>query len=136
MPEALWDTDILLWEGRRSYGVVTPLCAAALAGRTEMVRLLLERGAPAAEERWGYPSHWRPFRQEGKSRSIPLTPLAAALLGGHRETAALLRRYGASCDIRGPDFRELWNQFHEEMAAPGGGPSGKGVLRQCEEDIR
>lgn len=72
---------------------LTPLCAAAFAGQTEIVRLLLRCGAPADEFLWGSPS----VRMEGEDgeRAAPFPPVSAALLGGWQETADLLTACGA-----------------------------------------
>ena len=143
LPEELWNTDSVFCEERQLYAVVTPLCAAALAGCTETVWLLLDHGAPAAEERCGYPSLWTLRRQEDGARSNPLTPLTAALLGKHWETARLLLDHGAVCNLDGPEVRELWCQFYEEEPETAAVPflraylSGDGVLRgrSKEDDV-
>ena len=138
MPEEVWNTDSVFCEERQIHAVMTPLCAAALAGRTETVRFLLDHGAWAPEERCGYPSLWEFRWQEDDPWSAPLTPLTAALLGKHWDTARLLLDHGAACDLRGPEVRELWRQFHEgdpeTAAAPFLGLSGEGILRKEEEE--
>lgn len=138
MPEEVWNTDSVFCEERQIHAVMTPLCAAALAGRTETVRFLLDHGAWAPEERCGYPSLWEFRWQEDDPWSAPLTPLTAALLGKHWDTARLLLDHGAACDLRGPEVRELWQRFHEgypETAATpflGAYLSGDGILKEDE----
>ena len=114
MPDELWNTDSIFCADRTFHAVVTPLCAAALAGRTETVRMLLEHGAPAAEERYGNPGVWSARWPESDAQSRPITPLTASLLGGHWETARLLMDHGAACDLRDKEFLEVWGQFRDE----------------------
>lgn len=138
--EELRNTDSVFCEVHRIYAVMTPLCAAALAGSTETVRLLLNHGTMAAEERCGYPSLWTDRWQEDDARSVPLTPLTAALLGKHWETARLLLDHGVVCDLKGQEVRELWRQFHEEELETAAAPflgeylSGDGVLRRRKKE--
>ena len=133
--EELWNTDTLYCRNRRWDISVTPLCAAALAGQTDTVRLLLDHGAPAAEEQCGWPSVWSFIGQETRIRTYPITPLLAALMGGHWETARLLLDHGAVCDLREERNRELCTRIQKEdlesAAAShlGAYRSGDGVLR-------
>lgn len=68
------------------------LCAAAAAGRTEQVRLLLDRGFDPNEADMA----WRSTYSNGGtfSESLVVTPLYMALEKGHYETARLLRERG------------------------------------------
>lgn len=68
------------------------LCAAAAAGRTEQVRLLLDRGFDPNEADMA----WRSTYSNGGtfSDSHVVTPLYMALEKGHYETARLLRERG------------------------------------------
>ena len=140
LPEDPRHLDSVFCQRRQLQLMMTPLCAAALTGRTETVRLLLDHGAWAAEERCGYPSLWLLLRQEDDVRPRPFLPLAAALLGKHWETAQLLLDHGAACNLRGPEVRELWHQFHEDTPETAVAPflgaylSGEGILRKEEEE--
>ena len=133
--EELWNTDTLYCRNRRWDISVTPLCAAALAGQTDTVRLLLDHGAPAAEEQCGWPSVWSFIGQETRIRTYPITPLLAALLGGHWETARLLLDHGAVCDLREERNRELCARIQKEDLESAAAShleaylSGDGVLR-------
>lgn len=71
----------------------TMLCAAAAAGRTEQVRILLEYGFDPNELDAGFRSSYTESSAFGAS--FVVTPLYMALEKGHTETAQLLRRYGA-----------------------------------------
>lgn len=96
-PEEIMNTDSMVLHNGQIRMVVTPLCAAALAGQTDTVRLLLECGAAAAEEQYGRPSAiWSPWEPEGESRIMSITPLTAALMGGHWDTAQFLLNYGTA----------------------------------------
>ena len=70
----------------------TMLCAAAAAGRTEQVRILLERGLDPNEQDAGFRSVYAQGGPFGESRIV--TPLYMALEKGHEETARLLREHG------------------------------------------
>ena len=114
LPEEPWNSSTFFSKDRQLHAEMTPLGAAALAGRTEIVRLLLDHGAPAAEHLCGNPCaftlHWS---EEGEIR-LPCTALLAALIGCHWDTARLLLDHGALCDLREPGVLKLWRQFHEE----------------------
>lgn len=114
LPEEPWNSSTFFSKDRQLHAEMTPLGAAALAGRTEIVRLLLDNGAPAAEHLCGTPCaftlHWS---EEGEIR-LPCTALLAALIGYHWDTARLLLDHGALCDPREPGVLKLWRQFHEE----------------------
>lgn len=89
----------------------TPLCLAAAMGRTEQMRVLLERGAVVNELESSCRSKMQLKRvgnEEAEEYSFfPLsgyrqqvvTPLLAAILMGEEETARLLLEHGAECDI-------------------------------------
>lgn len=94
----LQNTDTFFGSGDKVYLTLTPLCAAALGGNTDVVRVLLEHGAAADEQRWGSPS----TVQHPQQGTLPLPPVLAALSGGHRETAALLEEHGGTCDLEDP----------------------------------
>jgi len=83
--------------------ILTPLCTAAFFGQNETVSLLLEIGAGAAEETWGYPSLLC-TEEGGMDKALPVTPLLCAMLAGHTDTAELLMEHGASPD----GFEELY----------------------------
>lgn len=88
--------------GKETYLVLTPLCAAALAGQTELVHALLDRGLDANEY-----DRSRPCWVECNGTAIPLTPLLAALLSGHWDTGRLLVERGAVFDLREPLLTKL-----------------------------
>ena len=95
--------------------IVTPLCAAALAGQKEVMELLLDRGAPLREDLFGNPSSFTDCDESGdKWKSLPLNPVMAAALGGHWDVAAYLFSRGAVCDWAGKENRYIWRQFHRE----------------------
>jgi len=95
--------------------VMTPLCAAALGGQTEMVELLLRRGALLHEEISGSPSVYiADWRSDSKGKYLPLTPVLAAALGGHWDTVNCLLAHGASMDWTTEEYRLIWKQFHGE----------------------
>lgn len=87
----------LCWPPGNSFGASESLngsllCAAAAAGRTEQVRLLLDRGFDPNEAEMT----WRSVCSNGAvfSESSVVTPLYMAMEKGHYETARLLRERG------------------------------------------
>lgn len=133
--EELWNTDIFYCRNRKWSVTATPLCAAALAGQTDTVRLLLDHGAPVAEEQCGWPSVWSVWGQETRDCTFPITPLLAALLGEHWETARLLLDHGAGCDLREERTQKLCTRIQKEDLESAAAShleaylSGDGVLR-------
>jgi ankyrin repeat protein len=79
------DRDMDLW------GNTSPLGIAAANGDTEIVKLLLEAGAPVNAET-DCPGH------------AAMTPLCNAVWGGHYEAAELLCNAGADCNVTGGKF--------------------------------
>lgn len=67
------------------------LCAAAAAGRTEQVQILLDQGFDPNEA----DMVWRSTYSTREAGSRVVTPLYMALEKGHYETARLLRAHGA-----------------------------------------
>ena len=111
-PTELLNTGSLFCRTQQLVLILTPLAAAALAGQTALVQLLLEHGAPAAEDRYGKPCVWDGQNPETGTRTVlPFSPLLAAEFGGHRETAELLRRCGAECELRSPSAQFIRRQF-------------------------
>lgn len=103
-------------EGRpcaRGWMSLTPLCAAALAGQTGTVEMLLALGYDANERDVGLPSLLHVTEdQEPPSGlnseedsadaicyQVPLPPLLCAMLSGNPETESLLRAHGAAWDM-------------------------------------
>ena len=82
------------WPNREFLHVVkgTMLCLAAAAGRTEQVRLLLDRGVDPNED--DVPDRSIHIIQVYEHLEV-VTPLSMALQWGHPETASLLRERGA-----------------------------------------
>ena len=70
----------------------TMLCMAAVAGRTEQVRILLDRGLDPNEDDVPERSVYRENQIFGNPQVV--TPLYMALMKGQLETAALLRERG------------------------------------------
>lgn len=86
--------------------ILTPLCAAALAGQTETVEMLLALGYDANEHDLGSPSLLRvgpnplpSFHANVACRDVPLSPLLCATLSGNEDTMAALRAHGAVWDM-------------------------------------
>ena len=95
--------------------VLTPLCAAALAGQREVVELLLAHGAPVREEIYGNLCVWNERGEEGEEETfVPFHPLLAAALGGHWEIVKLLLNRGAKWDWQDAGTQYIWKQFHED----------------------
>ena len=113
-PEELRNIDSLYCAEKDAFVVVTPLCAAALGGQTEIVELLLQHGALAREELSGnpgvYTTDWSDVRE---AKHVPLNPVLAAALSGHWDTAECLLRHGASCDWNTEENQVIWRQFHQ-----------------------
>lgn len=92
--------------------VLSPLCAAALGGATEVVELL-RHGALLQEETSGMPSvYTADWSSNEKAKPLPLNPVLAAALGGHWATAKYLLDHGAVCDWTAKEHRFIWKQFH------------------------
>lgn len=95
--------------------VLSPLCAAALGGQTEIVDLLLRKGALLREEISGSPSVLTTdWISDDKAKHLPLNPAVAAALGGHWDTADFLLERGTVCDWSAPENRYIWSRFHGE----------------------
>ncbi len=82
---------------------LTPLCAAAMAGRTETAKALLAMGLDPEERDAGTPGRYN----SGFCAEYAVTPLALAILFGKPDTAELLIAYGARCDMNSNWFRSL-----------------------------
>ena len=90
----------LSWQMQHTNGLIqlgenlngNPLCAAAAAGRTEQVRLLLDAGYDPNEADMPSRSTYNDGMGFGETRVV--TPLYMALEKGHSETARLLRERG------------------------------------------
>lgn len=76
---------------------ITLLCCAALGGRTETVRAMLDAGFDPEERDMGQTSHVDTGPCGGGS--LKLSPLLCALLWRRWDTAALLLERGARCDL-------------------------------------
>lgn len=87
----------------------TPLCVAAYAGQTEVVKRLLKLGAEADEEKNGTPCTLRTGEAE-----IPITPLLAALVRGHGDIVRILQDHGAACDTTQHTVQKLWRLHNEK----------------------
>ncbi len=83
---------------------LSPLCAAAMAGKTGVVKALLDMGLDPEERDAGHPSQ---FMLSNCYTQWPMSPLAAAEAFGHSETAAVLRKHGASLNMEGRMYTEL-----------------------------
>ena len=114
-PEELRNTESMLCGERMLHLTMTPLCAAALAGQTKIVELLLAHGAPLQEEIWGNPSVWNDhWNDDVNTVYLPLNPALAAALNGHWDTAEYLLNRGAACDWSAPEVQYIWKQMHKE----------------------
>lgn len=114
-PEELRNTESMLCSEKNLYITTTPLCAAALAGQTKIVEMLLNNGAPLQEELWGNPSSWIDhWSMEVKENILPLNPVLAAALGGHWDTVEYLLGCGAVCRWSAPEVQHIWKQLHTE----------------------
>ena len=107
--------------------MLTPLCAAALAGQTETVELLLSLGYDANEHDLGAPSlmHITEKREAvgaisvvTKAREVPLSPLLCAALSGSAETEAFLRAHGAVWDMETEAARRALKYQMHYIASP------------------
>ena len=90
--------------------ILTPLATAAFFGQNETIRLLLELGAGADEEKWGYPGVFC-YQEGGVDMSLPITPIMCAMLAGHTDTVELLMEHGAEMD----GFKEFYDKQLNEF---------------------
>lgn len=91
----------------------TPLCVAAYAGQTEVVKTLLEMGAEADEGASGSPCTLRAGEEE-----LPITPLLAAMVRGHWDIVGILQEHGASCDVKQYAVEKLWSLHNKKDLHP------------------
>lgn len=95
--------------------VMSPLCAAALGGQTEIVELLLRHGALLQEDISGSPSVYAAdWRSDDKVKRLSLNLTLAAALGGHWDTVKCLLDHGAAMDWTAEGNQLIWWQFHAE----------------------
>lgn len=106
LPEKLQGVVRVDW-GKRFGFRGTPLALAAAMGRTEQVRLLLDRGFQPDEEGRGDVSRFFTRQSDFSETGFPVTPLLAAILFGQEETAKLLLERGAACDFSRPEHRTV-----------------------------
>lgn len=106
MPEKLHAAVRADW-GNQFFFRGTPLALAAVMGRVEQVRLLLDSGIHPDEEGSGDVSRFFTRQSDFSEVSVPVTPVLAAILFGQEETARLLLERGASCDFSRPEHRAV-----------------------------
>lgn len=112
------NTDTMLCGDTMTHVTMTPLCAAAFAGQTEIVKLLLDCGVPVQEEIFGRPSVWRGcWGDSDKEKALPMNPVLAAALDDHWETVKYLLGRGAVCDWEAAEVRHIWETVKEEELA-------------------
>ena len=94
----------------QSYGkfYCSPLCAAALGGQNEIVRILIDEfTCPVDEWKQGIYSTWG-VMVNGADVTVLLDAPAAAAIGGHWDTVKLLLEKGATPHWDNLQIRELW----------------------------
>lgn len=87
----------------------TPLCVAAYAGQTEVVKRLLKLGAEADEGKNGTPCSLRTGE-----KTLPITPILAAMARGHWDIVRILQDHGAACDMGQHTVQKLWRLHNEK----------------------
>lgn len=113
--EELRNIESMYCAEKDAMAVLSPLCAAALGGQTEIVELLLRRGALLQEDISGMPSvYTADWRSDSKENHLPLNPVLAAALGGHWDTVKCLLAHGAAIDWTAEGNQLIWRQFHTE----------------------
>ena len=97
MPHMLYDTIRASWNDKFFRGSALSFCAAM--GKTEHIKLLLEKGCDPNEIGSGHECRFFARRKDFSDESIMLTPLLTAVLFGEEEAARVLMEQGASCDL-------------------------------------